>query len=155
MKKYTLLLLISVTFSFIIIAPDNPKESNFSGAYVSIALQFGKDNNSLKFNSYQINLGIPIKMPFMAGLTVGKRNYKNGQQSYYIDLQGNIIFLGGFGIGLIKENKEIYKRKKIFGGCGPVMFSRDWFNKKNEIIKNQGIIISAPILTIYGNKFHP
>ena len=91
----------------------------------------------------------------MAGLTYGKRYYKDNRSYSYFDFQANIIFFLGAGIGIVNENKEIYFRGKIFGGLGPVMYSKDWVNYKNELGKNSGLMLSLPILTVFGNTFHP
>jgi len=154
MRIYCLILYVSALFPFII-APNNPSESSFRGGYISLGMQFGKDNNKVKFNSYQINIGTSIAEPLMAGLTYGKRYYKDNRSYSYFDFQANIIFFLGAGIGIVNENKEIYFRKKIFGGLGPVMYSRDWVNYKNELGKNSGLMLSLPILTVFGNTFHP
>ena len=155
MKNYLLILFISTLFPFIVIAPDNPSESNFGGGYITLGVQFGKDNNALQFHSYQINIGTAIEPPLMAGISYGKRYYKNNRSYSYFDIQTNIIFFLGGGIGIIKENKEFYFRKKMFAGIGPVMYSKDWANYNDKLNKNSGIMISAPILTVFGKNFHP
>ena len=156
MKKYIILILcISNLFSFIVIAPDNPSESNFHGGYITLGLQFGKNNDSVKFHSYQINIATSIEGPLMAGITYGKRYYKDNRTYSYFDIQTNIIFFLGIGMGMIKENKEIYFRKKISAGVGPIMYSKDWVNYNDKSNKNSGIMISAPMLTVFGKNFHP
>jgi len=155
MKNYLLILFISTLFPFIVIAPDNPSESDFRGGYITLGIQFGKDNNTIKFHSYQINIATSIEGPLMAGITYGKRYYKDNRTYSYFDIQTNIIFFLGAGIGIIKENKDIYFRKKIFGGVGPIMYSKDWASYNDRLNKNSGIIISAPMLTVFGNTFHP
>ena len=155
MKNYLLILLIANLFPFIVIAPNNPSASDFRGGYITLAIQFGKDNNTVQFHSYEINIGTAIELPLMAGISYGKRYYKNNRSYSYFDIQTNIIFFLGTGIGIIKENKEFYFRKKISAGIGPVMYSKDWANYNNKLNKNSGIRISAPMLTVFGNTFHP
>tara|TARA_B100001250_G_scaffold201932_1_gene173107 strand:+ start:1248 stop:1715 length:468 start_codon:yes stop_codon:yes gene_type:complete len=155
MKYYFIILFISTLFPFIVIAPDNPSKSDFRGTYVTLGIQFGKDNNKVRFHSYQININTAIESPLMAGITYGKRYYKDNRSYSYFDIQTNIIFFLGAGIGAMKENKEIYFRKKIFGGVGPIMYSKDWTNYNDKLNKNSGIMISAPLLIVFGNKFHP
>ena len=155
MKYYLIILFIANLFSFIVINPDNPSESDFRGGYITLALQFGQNNNKVKFHSYEINIGTAIEPPLMAGISYGKRYYKNNRSYSYFDIQTNIIFFLGTGIGIIKENKEFYFRKKISAGIGPIMYSKDWANYNNKLNKNSGIRISAPMLTVFGNTFHP
>ena len=154
MKKLLLLLFFSTSFAIIVIAPDTPTESDFPGAYISLGLQFGQDNNAIKFRSYQINLGTSIGNPLLVGITFGKRYYNN--RSYnYLDFQGNIMFIFGAGIGIVNQNKEIYIRKKIFGGLGPIMYSKDWLNYKDIIENNSGLMLAFPVFTVFGNTLHP
>ena len=155
MKNYLLILFISILFPFIVIAPDNPSESDFRGGYITLGIQFGKDNNTIKFHSYQINIATSIEGPLMAGITYGKRYYKDNKTYSYFDIQTNIIFFLGAGIGIIKKNKDIYFRKKILAGFGPIMYSKDWANYNDKLNQSSGIMISAPILTVFGNIFHP
>ena len=155
MKICFLIFFISTLFPFIVIAPDNPLESDFRGGYITLAIQFGQNNNKIQFHSYQINIGTAIEPPLMAGISYGKRYYKDNRSYSYFDIQTNIIFFLGGGIGIIKENKNIYFRKKMFVGIGPIMYSKDWANYNNKLNKNSGIMISAPILTVFGNTFHP
>ena len=155
MKNYLLILFISTLFPFIVIAPDNPSESNFRGGYITLGIQFGKENNTLKFHSYQINIATSIEGPLMAGVTYGKRYYEDNRTYSYFDIQTNIIFFLGAGMGIIKENKDIYFRKKILMGVGPIMYSKDWANYNDRLNKNSGIMIFAPMLTVFGNAFHP
>ena len=138
-----------------IIASEDPSKSRFSGGYLSLGLQLGKDNNEIKFRSYQINLGTSIGEPLMVGLTFGKRYYKDGRSYHYFDLQGNIIFLLGCGIGFVNEGGNMSFRKKVFGGLGPLMYSMDWVNNQDQLIENSGMMIALPILTVFGNTFHP
>ena len=156
MKIYFIVLL--TTFSTLypfIIAPEKPTDSNFPGGYISLSIQWEKDHNAIKFCSYQINTAISIGRSSFVGLTFGKRNYNNGKNYQFIDLQGNFFFLSGGGIGIVNENNNIYFKKKIFAGLGPFLYSKDWVNYKNESNKNSGPIFSLPILTIFGNSFHP
>ena len=155
MKICFLIFFISTLFPFIVIAPDNPSESDFRGGYITLAIQFGQNNNKIEFHSYQINIGTAIEPPLMAGISYGKRYYKDNRSYSYFDIQMNIIFFTGAGIGIIKENKDIYFRKKMFVGIGPIMYSKDWANYNNKLNKNSGIMIAAPILTVFGNTFHP
>ena len=155
MKKKLLILFISFLFPFIVIDPDNPLESDFRGGYITLGIQFGQDNSAVKFHSYQINISTAIASPLMAGITYGKRYYKDNRSYSYFDIQTNIIFFLGTGIGVIKENKEIRFRKKIFAGIGPIMYSKDWINYNGILNKNSGIMITAPMLTVFGNTFHP
>ena len=155
MKNYLLILFISNLFPFIVIDTDNPLESDFRGGYITLAIQFGQDNNGIKFHSYQINIGTAIEPPLMIGISYGKRFYKDNRSYSYFDIQTNVIFFTGAGIGLIKKNKELYFRKKIFAGIGPVMYSKDWINYNGRLNKNSGIMIAAPMVTVFGNKFHP
>ena len=140
MKIYFIVLL--TTFSTLypfIIAPEKPTDSNFPGGYISLSIQWEKDHNA-----------ISIGRSSFVGLTFGKRNYNNGKNYQFIDLQGNFFFLSGGGIGIVNENNNIYFKKKNFAGLGPFLYSKDWVNYKNESNKNSG-----PILTIFGNSFHP
>ena len=156
MRIYLIILTLNLSTLFpFIIAPENPGKSSFPGGYISLGLQFGKDNSAIKFRSYQINIGTSIGQPLMVGLTFGKRYYNDDKSYYYFDLQGNIIFLLGVGIGIISEDDNIYIRKKYFGGLGPFMYSNDWINYKDKLIKNSGLMISLPVLTVFGNAFHP
>ena len=157
LKFYIVLILYTSTLFSFIIAPENPTESTFPGGYISIGLQFGKDDNAEKFRSYQINIGTSIGSPLMIGLTFGKRFYSNNQSYYYFDLQGNIILLLGGGIGITNKGNNLYLRKKIFGGLGPLMYSKDWttYRKKKNIVKNSGVVFTLPLLTVFGNSFHP
>ena len=72
-----------------------------------------------------------------------------------MDIQGNVMFIFGAGIGVVNQNKEIYIRKKIFGGLGPVMYSKDWLNYKNIIENNSGLMLAFPVFTVFGNTLHP
>ena len=156
MRIYFIILILNLSLLFpFFIAPENPSKSKFPGGYISLGLQFGKDSNAIKFRSYQISLGTSIEEPLMVGLTFGKRYYNNGQSYHYFDLQSNLIFLLGAGIGFINDNNKIFFRKKVFGGLGPFMYSRDWVNYKDKLIKNSGLMMAFPILTVFGNTFHP
>jgi len=158
MQKYFIYIALNLSILFpFIIAPENPTESNFPGGYVTIAMQFGKESNDVNFRSYQVNIGASIGSPLMIGLTIGKRNFNNGKSYYFFDLQGNIIFLLGGGIGFISEDYNIHHRKKFFGGLGPLMYSIDWVSYKDNrgMVENSGTILALPILTIFGNSFHP
>ena len=42
---------------------DNPADSDFPGGYISLGIQFGENNDGIKFRSYQINLGSLLKFP--------------------------------------------------------------------------------------------
>ena len=156
MKNFFIISLFLTTLFPFIIAPENPGKSSYPGGYISLGLQLGEDNNFLKFRSYQINIGTSIGSPLMLGFTFGKRVYKNKKSYFFCDFQGNIIFLGGAGIGIISENKNIYFRKKLFVGLGPFMYSKDWVNYRDKrSVQNSGLMIAFPFLTIFGNSFHP
>ena len=58
---------------------------------------------------------------------------------------------------IISEDDSIYLRRKFFGGIGPFMYSKDWINYKDKrgMAKNSGMMIALPVLTVFGNAFHP
>ena len=87
MKKF--LILLNFTYSQTIYErSDSPADSDFPGGYISLGIQFGKNNNGIKFRSYQINVGVGLTTSPQSflGVTFGNRIFKNEPNYQYMDL---------------------------------------------------------------------
>ena len=136
---------------------DCPTKSPYPGGYITLGLQFGKNNDGIKFRSYQINFGVGLTQApqLFLGVTFGNRIFKNEPNYQYMDLQLSCLYISGVGIGVVRKNNKIYNRKKGWIGLGPVMYSKDWvfINKNPEI--NSGPMFALPVFIVFGNAFYP
>ena len=142
-----------------IIAPENPGASGFPGGYISLAIQWGKNNNGVSFRSYQATAGIALpnsdNIQTFIGLTVGKRKLKNDTEYDYYDLQLSISPIAGLGIGKAKLDGNFHNRIKGWLGLGPLIYSGDWLYLPDEKIANGGFMVSLPVTVVFGNQFSP
>ena len=158
LKILSFLILLNLNYSQITYEKsDNPADSDFPGGYISLGIQFGKNNDGIKFRSYQINLGLGVTTfpQSFLGITLGNRIFKNESNYQYMDLQFTCAFISGVGIGIVRKNNKIYNRKKGWIGLGPVMYSKDWLNINNNPEINRGIMLSLPAFFVFGNAFYP
>ena len=67
---------------------DCPTKSPYPGGYITLGLQFGKNNDGIKFRSYQINFGVGLTQApqLFLGVTFGNRIFKNKPNYHYMDL---------------------------------------------------------------------
>ena len=127
---------------------DSPADSDFPGGYISLGIQFGKNNDEIKFRSYQINLGLGLTNwpQSFVGLTFGNRIFKNESNYNYVDLQFSCAFLAGIGIGIALKDDKTYHRRKSWVGLGPIMYSKDWLYIDEVPQKSKGAIFALPII---------
>tara|TARA_B100000686_G_C16522753_1_gene828101 strand:- start:99 stop:578 length:480 start_codon:yes stop_codon:yes gene_type:complete len=135
---------------------DSPADSEFPGGYISLGIQFGENNNAIKFRSYQINLGLGLtnSPQSFVGLTIGNRIFKNESNYNYVDLQFSCAFLAGVGIGIALKDNKIYHRRKSWIGLGPIMYSKDGIYIDEVPQKSKGVIFALPIPK-FGYAFYP
>ena len=136
---------------------DSPADSDFPGGYISLGIQFGKNNDEIKFRSYQINLGLGLTNwpQSFVGLTFGNRIFKNESNYNYVDLQFSCAFLAGIGIGIALKDDKTYHRRKSWIGLGPIMYSKDWLYIDEVPQKSKGAIFALPIIFKFGYGFYP
>ena len=136
---------------------DSPADSDFPGGYISLGIQFGENNDAIKFRSYQINLGLGLTNcpQSFVGLTLGNRIFKNESNYKYVDLQFSCAFLAGIGIGIALKDNKTYHRKKSWVGLGPIMYSKDWLYIDKVPQKSKGAIFALPIIFKFGYGFYP
>ena len=135
---------------------DSPADSDFPGGYISLGIQFGKNNDEIKFRSYQINLGLGLTNwpQSFVGLTFGNRIFKNESNYKYVDLQFSCAYLAGIGIGIALKDDKTYHRRKSWIGLGPIMYSKDWLYIDEVPQKSKGAIFVLPIPK-FGYAFYP
>ena len=82
MKLVIMILMLNVASSqteFVYEKSGDPTDLDFSGGYITLGLQFGKNNDGIKFRSYQINFGVGLTTgpQLFLGVTFGNRIFKN------------------------------------------------------------------------------
>ena len=167
MKTKQILLFILFVFSIekgvaqiLYIGEENASASSFPGGYISVAIQWGKNSDGVKFRSYQTNVGVasiiydPGNVTLFSGLTIGKRKFKNNTSYNYYDLQFAIAPWTpiGLGFGKAKIDGNWHNRIKGWIGLGPLLYSRDLLYLPDEKIVNRGFMFSWPIIVVCGNQ---
>ena len=98
MRLVILILMLNAAFSQTVYEKSgDPTDLDFPGGYITLGLQFGKNNDGIKFRSYQINFGVGLTQApqLFLGVTFGNRIFKNEPNYQYMDLQLSCLYISG------------------------------------------------------------